>query len=105
MNALTNEQLVFIANALGGLTVAWVCLCRLNAATRRTRVAVRLKYTMLLVIALTLAGLPIFFQVRQNWLTFIGIVFVAILVMLEIRLWRYGPPRCSYKRGCDNLTQ
>lgn len=94
---MTYTQMLFIANLVACLVIAYICGCRLNLTNRDTRLIVRLKYTVLMSGSLTLGGLPVLFEIKHNALTLIAAVLVAILVMLEIKHWRHGPPACTFR--------
>jgi hypothetical protein len=94
---MTADNMLFLMNLAAGCAIAYICLCRLNLTSQYTKRLVRLKYTLLMSGSLTLAGMPLLFQVPHTGLTLTAAVFVLILVMLEIRLWRHGPPACTYR--------
>lgn len=95
---LTAEQMLFLANFFAAAVVAYVCLCRLNALTARSKLTVRMKYTVIMTAACTMAGMPILFDVRHTFMTLTGVVLVLVLLVFEMRHWRRGPPINTWKR-------
>lgn len=96
---MSNGTMLSLMNFGLAVGIAWVCLCRLNLTSRQTMIRVRLKYVLILVGSLMLAGMPVFFAMHYNALTLAGVLLLLILVTLEMRDWRHGPPSCT-NRTC-----
>lgn len=89
---------VTLINVAVCVAVAWVCLCRLDKMDRNTMRRVRAKYALLLSGTLSVAGLPVLFNLRPTWSIVIAAVVVLGLLLIEMPRWRHGPPRCCWRR-------
>lgn len=92
------EQTMLAAiNFFNSLVVAYICICRLNAAHVEVIASVRFKYTLLMVGSLAYGSQPMLFGEFPTigGTFFLSCVMVGLIAGYE--RWKAGPPRDTFK--------
>lgn len=90
-------RIIALVAFIDALFVAYVCLCRLNAAHINVIPSVRFKYTMLLMGSLAYGAQPILFN---EWPSMGGMVLLFCVtagLVAGVERWKDGPPADTLK--------
>jgi hypothetical protein len=95
---MNQAEIILFINIAVCAAIAYVAGCRLNVMNRHTVLLVRAKYTALMAGSLTMAALPVLFEMQHTWVTVCAALLVLAMLLLEMPRWRHGPPPCYVRR-------